>query len=82
MDNPNSDLRIATCYESKRVLLSCGSGEKKLFVTITNLCGQIIRHSLMQFPYEMDISDFYPGSYFVETIESRMIKRVGFEIKR
>jgi hypothetical protein len=82
MDNPNLDLRVAACAQSHKLLLSCGGGDKKLFVTITNLCGQIIKHSLMQFPFELDVSDYYPGNYFVETIESRTIKRVGFEVKK
>ena len=54
----------------------------KLFVTIRDLYGRIVENTLLQLPAEIDISHLHSGSYFIETIESREVKRASFEVKR
>lgn len=73
---------IATPDPTKQtIILSYGGNQKrKLFITVRDLYGQIIRNSLMQVPAKLDISDLHPGCYFVETIEGREIRRTSFEV--
>lgn len=67
--------------EQSEMTISFGNKEKrKLFITIRDLYGRVLQNKLMTVPLNLDTSSFRPGSYFIETIDSRKIIRTPFKI--